>query len=220
LNELLTLELRSADALHNFATGLREYAAFEAGAGDGDTASAAYRREIEIRKEVAGKTRDASDLREILLAYRRYGTGMLEANRFPEARDVYRQATDFAEATLKTSPTAVSPADVASTFGSLSWVELFNKDFDGAIRAASHALELDKSQTWIKTNLAHGYLFSNKTEDAQKVYLENKDAKLNDQQTFLQSVLDDFKEFRKRGLADAEMERKMQRIEALLNGKA
>ena len=68
----------------------------------------------------------------------------------------------------------------------------------------------------IKTNLAHGYLFDNQFEKAKAIYLENKDAKLrDDEQTFTEEVLDDFRQFRGAGLTHPDMEK----IEALLTIK-
>ena len=65
----------------------------------------------------------------------------------------------------------------------------------------------------IKTNLAHGYLFSNQFAKAKAIYLENKDARIaDDKRSFSQAVIDDFKEFRAAGITHPDMEK----IQALL----
>jgi hypothetical protein len=67
----------------------------------------------------------------------------------------------------------------------------------------------------INTNLAHAYLFDNQLEKAKAIYLENKDAKVDDERTFRQAVLDDFKELQEAGITHPDMEK----IKALLSSK-
>ena len=57
------------------------------------------------------------------------------------------------------------------------------------------ALELSPDDSvLIKGNLAHAYLFDNQFETAKAIYLENKDAKLDEERSFSHAMLDDFKE--------------------------
>jgi hypothetical protein len=67
----------------------------------------------------------------------------------------------------------------------------------------------------IKTNLAHAYLFDNQFDKAKAIYLENKDAKLDDERSFSQAVLDDFEELEQAGITHPDMAR----IKALLTSK-
>ena len=67
----------------------------------------------------------------------------------------------------------------------------------------------------INTNLAHAYLFDNQFEKAKAIYLENKDAKVDDKRTFSQAVLDDFKELQEAGITHPDLEK----IKALLSSK-
>jgi hypothetical protein len=85
-----------------------------------------------------------------------------------------------------------------------------------AIAAAEEALKLDPKQDWIRTNLAHGYLFDGHYERTKAMYLKYKDVKAFRNQTFVQAVLDDFKQFRKHGLTHPDRER----IERLLTPPA
>jgi hypothetical protein len=65
----------------------------------------------------------------------------------------------------------------------------------------------------IKVTLAHGYLFDNQFEKAKAIYLENKNTSLrDDERTFSQAVLDDFKELQDVGITHPDMEK----IKALL----
>jgi thioredoxin-like negative regulator of GroEL len=100
-------------------------------------------------------------------------------------------------------------------YGGLSWYFLFNRQFTEAISSAEAVLALDPSKEWVKTNLAHAYLFSGQFEKAKTIYLENKDRELGgngQKQTFRQAVLDDFKIFREKDLTHPDV----QKIEELL----
>ena len=99
----------------------------------------------------------------------------------------------------------------------LGWYQLFNRNPGEAIAASLKALRLSPAKAaMIKTNLAHGYLFDNQFDKAKAIYLENKDAKLrDDERTFSQAVLDDFKELEEAGITHPDMEK----IRALLKIK-
>src|SRR5207247_11153199 len=96
----------------------------------------------------------------------------------------------------------------------IGWYQLFNPEPREAIAASLKALQLSPDDAVvIKTNLAHGYLFDNQLDKAKTIYLENKDAKLHDdERTFSQAVLDDFKELQDAGVTHPDMEK----IKALL----
>jgi tetratricopeptide (TPR) repeat protein len=97
---------------------------------------------------------------------------------------------------------------------SLGWYQLLNRKPRESITASLKALELSPDDAVIiKTNLAHAYLFDNQFDKARVIYLENKNAKLHDdERTFSQAVLDDFKEFQEAGITHPDMEK----IKALL----
>ena len=99
----------------------------------------------------------------------------------------------------------------------LAWNQLLNRKPREAIAASLKALKLSPANaTMIKTNLAHAYLFENQFEKAKAIYLENRDAKLrNDQRTFSEVVLDDFIELEKAGITHPDMDK----IKALLQIK-
>src|SRR5207249_5823262 len=70
-------------------------------------------------------------------------------------------------------------------YSSLGWYQLFNRKLRESIAASLKALELSPNNAvMIKGNLAHGYLFDNQFEKAKAIYLENKDAKLQDGRAF------------------------------------
>jgi tetratricopeptide (TPR) repeat protein len=117
-----------------------------------------------------------------------------------------------------------SPEDVKNAIGltskgwdyylSLAWYYLFDRSSHEAIAACLKALELSPhNAAMIKVALAHGYLFDNQFDKAKAIYLENKNTKLrDDERTFGQAVLDDFKELEEAGVTHPDMEK----IKALL----
>ena len=125
---------------------------------------------------------------------------------------------DHYDAAIKDIEKAIelNPKEVAY-YLDLGTCQLYDRKPRKAIAASLKGLELSPDNAvLIKTNLAHGYLFDNQFEKAKAIYLENKDAKLRDeQQTFSQEVLDDFKQFRDAGITHPDMEK----IEALLTSK-
>ena len=101
-------------------------------------------------------------------------------------------------------------------YSSLGWYQLFDRKPRESIAASLKALELSPDKVvMIKGNLAHGYLFDNQFEKAKAIYLENKDAKLQDGVAFSQAVLNDFKDFQEAGITNRDTEK----IKALLISK-
>jgi tetratricopeptide (TPR) repeat protein/sugar lactone lactonase YvrE len=104
----------------------------------------------------------------------------------------------------------------APYYVALAWYELLNRKPRQAIEASLKALEWSPSDAvTIKTNLAHGYLLDNQFDKAKAIYLENKDAKLDDKRSFTQAVLNDFKELQDAGITHPDMEK----IKALLSAE-
>jgi hypothetical protein len=100
---------------------------------------------------------------------------------------------------------------------SLAWYYLFDRNPREAIAASLKALELSpRNAAMIKVILAHGYLFDSQFDKAKAIYLENKNARLrDDDRTFSQAALDDLKEFEEAGVTHPDMEK----IKALLTSE-
>jgi len=146
-----------------------------------------------ISKEVSGRKRGAD-------AYRNRGQSAAEEKQSSPAEDVQK---------------AIGLTSKEwDYYLSLSWYHLFNHNPREAIAAALKALELSpRNAAMINVNLAHDYLFDNQFEKAKAIYLENKNTKLrDDDRTFSQAVLDDFKELEEAGVTHPDMEK----IKALL----
>jgi len=144
-------------------------------------------------REVSGRTRGAD-------AYRNRGQSAAEEKQSNPAEDV-QKAIGF---TSKGWDYDLS----------LTWYYLFDRNPRGAIAASLKALQLSPDNAaMIKVALAHSYLFDNQFDKAKAIYLENKNAKLrDDERTFSQAVLDDFKELQEAGVTHPDMKK----IKALL----
>jgi tetratricopeptide (TPR) repeat protein len=142
----------------------------------------------------------------------------------PKYADVYRERADVwsknrqYDSAIKDIQTAIElePKN-GDNYLSLGWYELFNRDPRGAIAVSLKGLERSPDKAaLIKTNLAHGYLFDNQFDKAKAIYLENRDAKLrDDERTFGEAVLDDFRELEEAGITHPDMEK----IKALMQIK-
>jgi hypothetical protein len=129
--------------------------------------------------------------------------------------DAYRNRGQSAAEERQSSPTE----DIQSAIGltskdweyylSLAWYHLFNQQPRDASAASLKALELSPhNAAMIKITLAHSYLFDNQFDKAKAIYLENKNTKLrDDERTFSQAVLDDFKELEEAGVTHPDMEK-------------
>ena len=94
-----------------------------------------------------------------------------------------------------------------SCYGSLSWGLTLNKQYAPAAEAAKKALTFGNGE-WIEGNLAHAYLMSGQTQEAEKIYRkyigkifgEGEDA-----QSWSQIILGDFKIMREAGIVSPEI---------------
>ena len=106
------------------------------------------------------------------------------------------------------------PKTLTSVYVRLAWYALFNQQPSLAIEASEQGLAInsdESTEAMLHTNLAHGYLFTNQYEQARAIYQRYQDIAIGDGRSFKQAVLDDFKEFRQKGLTHADMKK----IEAL-----
>jgi sugar lactone lactonase YvrE/tetratricopeptide (TPR) repeat protein len=134
--------------------------------------------------------------------------------------DAYRNRGQSAVEEKKSSPAENVQKAIGLTskgwdyYLSLAWYYLFDRNPREAIAASLKALELSpRNSAMIKVTLAHSYLFDNQFDKAKAIYLENKNAKLrDDDRNFSQAVLDDFKELEQARVTNPGVEK----IKALL----
>jgi tetratricopeptide (TPR) repeat protein len=143
---------------------------------DPDTAwrqrSLALEQKAEVESAMGSRDQARADLQESLPAARQ---------RLALARSEFDKDKD----------NAAKKDAVVSDYGSLAWLELLNGDPASSIEDATSALNMDSTQTWIKGNLAHGYLLSGRMEEAKSTYLASKGEEVNSE-IFEQVVFEDF----------------------------
>jgi len=101
------------------------------------------------------------------------------------------------------------PQILASYLGTMSWYCVLSRQYTEAVKAAEEGLRIEPYRTWIRTNLAHGYLLLGEFERAKEIYLKYKDEKLSEVggKTFRDMVLEDFSVLEKAGIRSPEIER-------------
>jgi hypothetical protein len=103
---------------------------------------------------------------------------------------------------------------IVDALGNLSFTYIKIHEYKLAYDKAVEALNISPDEVWIVTNRVHSLLFMGKFEEAKKDYVHFRYKSVNENQTFENAVINDFKEFRKYGLP----EEPMRRIEGLYAG--
>jgi hypothetical protein len=105
------------------------------------------------------------------------------------------------------------PADLRTAllraYQSLSWYQLFSRDFTGALAATDSAKKLNPTGLDIDVNRAHALLFLGRTSDADAIYLGNSGKKMSpgSNQIWNDVVLKDFDDLENSGLISPEFPR-------------
>jgi len=89
----------------------------------------------------------------------------------------YNKQENFKLAALYTQKAIELIPGNSDELGTLAWFEVLNGNYDSAIKYSETAIALSPNTLWLKSNLIHGLIFTNKLAKAQKVYQENKDLK-------------------------------------------
>jgi len=111
---------------------------------------------------------------------------------------------------------AVYLTSLATNHGRLSWYYLFIKEYDQSEQAARRALELDATQTWVKTNLAHTLLFQGRFPEAEAIYKELSQTIDQGNETYSKVLLNDFDELEKAGVIPEEHKADVEKIRKML----
>ena len=86
---------------------------------------------------------------------------------------------------------------LVQNLGGLSFYYLFTQEYTQSEQSARQALEIDDTQAWIKTNLAHALLFQNRFSEAEKIYKELSQTIYQNDKTFTPTLLQDFDDLEK-----------------------
>lgn len=195
------------DYQSSLASSFDQLGALRKSAGHSTEAQDAYQNAYEIWERLAREHPEVPVYQDNLAsAYNNLG-------RIAEARDAYEKAVATWERLAREDPDGTTHgSSLAGSLGNLAWTELFLGHPRAAITAAQRGLERDPSQVWIRTNLVHGYLLDNQYTKALAIYNEYKDQKMSSGKTFGETVLEDFKELRAKGIEHLDMAK----IEGLL----
>src|SRR6266480_1505173 len=109
---------------------------------------------------------------------------------------------------------ARADADLNKTYQSVL-AKLGDPESKQKLKETQRACVTSGDAVLIKGNLADAYLFDNQFDKAKALYLENQNAKISDERSFIQMVLDDFKELQEAGITHPDIEK----IKALLTVK-
>ena len=168
----------------------------------------------EVLKMTQARTKQFKQWLEKLKSNPKYNP--VEAETYSDRADADAKEKRY-EAAVQDTQKAIELDPVnGDYYTEVGWYQLFNRKPRASIAASLKALELSPDNAvLIKGNLAHAYLFDNQFDKAKALYLENRDAKIDDERTFKQAVLDDFKEFRDAGISHPDVEK----IQALLTAE-
>lgn len=104
-------------------------------------------------------------------------------------------------------------SNLANKYGNSSYYALFINQPETAIERALRGLEIDPSQLFIKTNLGHGYLYTNQYEKALETYQSLIGQPSGDpERTFKEILAEDLMILEKRGFSHPDMNRVRQAL--------
>jgi len=168
----------------------------------------------EILKMTQARTKQFKQWLETLKSNPKYNP--VEAETYSDQADADAKEKRYAAAVQDLQKAIEVDPKNGEYYTELGWYQLFNGKPNESLAASLKALELSPDDSvLIKGNLAHAYLFDNQFDKARALYLENRDAKIDDERTFKQAVLDDFKEFQDAGITHPNIDK----IKALLTGQ-
>lgn len=100
-------------------------------------------------------------------------------------------------------------SSLIGAYVSLSWHQIFARDFAGALATTDAAMKIDPSDLYVATNRAHALLLLGRTQEADAIYLGNRGKKMetDSDSTWEQTVLKDFDDLEAVGIANPEIPR-------------
>lgn len=174
-----------------------------------------YENMKDIAIELAGKINDNEDKYYQANSYAGIGLALRDLGNMQAAREAYDQCLSIITELAADKNNMGAQKDLAGAYMVYAKLELFDLRPKEAVAAAMKALESEPELIRAKIMLAHGYLFDNRFDKAKLIYMENKDSEVvvnGENKYFADAVLEEFDEFRKKGITHPDMEK----IETLL----
>lgn len=147
---------------------------------------------LSLPATAVGQTEDAAQLRE-------QASALYRAAKYGEALAAKERLVQLTEQNKE------NKAALATDFSNLAWYALFARQPEKALAASERALKLAPYDLAIETNRAHALLFLGRTGEARAIYLSHKGEQIGKQGKWEVAIVQDFKEFRARGLGDPAM---------------
>jgi tetratricopeptide (TPR) repeat protein len=152
------------------------------------------------QKTLAANPKDEEALRQVPGLY--YGM-----KRWKEA--VEAEKTRIAFIHRQTKHDSDWSKTLAGAYVSLSWYQLFARDFAGALTSSEEAINLDRANLAAETNHAHALLFLDRAQEAEAIYLQHRGEKVfsGSDEKWEQAILTDFDDLEKAGITHPEFAR-------------
>ncbi|TXI18877.1 MAG: ATP-binding protein [Nitrosomonas sp.] len=215
--EKLGIEGQSAKVLNQRAVSYESEGNRLFAQGRLEEAGKAYQRFSSLIKQVALlEPHEQTWQRNISVSLMKIGDLLNAQGKPEEALKNYQESLAIRQKLAAHDPSNMGwQKDLAGTYLNVAWHQLLNQQPEKAIEASQYGLAIktnERMEATLHTNLAHGYLFTGQFDKAEAIYLRYRDKTVSDGRSFKQAVLDDFKEFRQRGIDHPDMSR----IEALM----
>ena len=179
------------------------------GTGDTEAGRESFRKALEIFERLTSQHPNVPEYQSDLVnAYNNLVAIQNNGGDLVGAKDLCRKALDIDDRLAREHPDIpLYRQDSALALANLAKVELLSRQFQAALGLAQQAVERDPGASWINTRLAHSLLFTGQYEQAAKLYLANPAEKLPifGGKTFAEVVLEDFKQFRAKGITHPDM---------------
>jgi tetratricopeptide (TPR) repeat protein len=172
-----------------------------------DDALRSHRDGLAIAERLAKADPGNADRQHDLSAsQRRVGDVLVEQGELEDAFKSYRDSLAIMQRlTASDSSNAQWQQELKGDIGligSLAYRFVLARNFVRALEAADQATTLASGEIWIRGNRAHALMFLDRTDEARELYLKYRGAKnVVAEKSWETSVLEDFGELRKAGLA-------------------
>jgi tetratricopeptide (TPR) repeat protein len=139
-----------------------------------------------------------------------------EAGRWKEAVDA--QKAEVAAIQGEPKHDADWSSNLEGAYVSLSWYQLFSRDFEGSLASTAEARKLDATDLTTETNHAHALLFLGRVPEAEAIYVQHRGEKMapDSDQKWDEVILSDFDDLQKAGIISKEAAPEVAHIRELL----